>query len=608
MEAFESKTYNIRRLLKNEVDESDRGKNYFIPPYQRKYAWEEDEVKKLINDIFEQLDKKDESGYSPYFIGGIVLSKQSMIGEDRSAKSLEVIDGQQRLTTIVLILASIVQLLKFQGREFLGKGDAAQHLKTDISELLKIKSLNLNTMTVEEKYILERSDNLADDYRNILHYLIDQRIKSENDLLEIVQNNDDAKRLVKLTVTILNTIEIFDDNELIEFTIQLLNNTWLVVTKTVSIETGFFIFEKLNDSGIALEPQDLLKNYIFRTSNKNEYELLTEKWEEFLKHVKDINTTKAKILPRDFLEQYLTIIGNSLISKDGKKEKIFDKYKQLHEESFDISMELLNDLILVAKEYQIIKRNNFSKYINTINFKLGFLIVLSFYKRFPDEYNNYQKEILSIVIRLGLTYSIIGQSKSLSTLIPQVCREIIEKNETIEVTINYISGLIRGLLVKKKDIFDEVLSSTNVYRKKPLTKLILNIIEYNLSAQKSDNSKVLQLMPKTFYEECNYIEIDEDNCTKYANFIGNLLLNNNIYEDQNTKCLEDRYIAYKNSDNLIINDINKKIKIENNALVHEDNSEISIWGKPQIMERSQMIAEAAKFLLIEDNFKKDFFD
>ncbi|MDN5063924.1 DUF262 domain-containing protein [Aliarcobacter butzleri] len=609
MEAFKTDTYTIRRLLKNEHDENDRGKNYFIPPYQRKYDWDKEQVEKLIDDIFEQANKKIEQAYKPYFIGGIVLSQQSILGEERSKKSLEVIDGQQRLTTLVLILASIVQLLKFQDRLFQDKKDVSEHLINDITKVLKINTLNLNTMIVEEKYILERSDKLALDFQKTINFLIENKLTDKNDLLKILTSDENTKKLIELVFIIKDKLEIFEDNELTDFTLQLLNNTWLVVTKTTSIETGFFIFEKLNDSGIALEPQDLLKNYLFRTSDENEYKTLTGKWDSFLEIVKNINSSKAKILPRDFLEQYLTIIGDAKDTKTHSVNgRIFKQFKLIHQSDFSKSIELLDHLMMIATEYGKLKRNDsIAQYLNLMNFKLGYLIVLSFYKRFDTKYLDYKNDILLIVVKLGLVYLVTGQSKELSVVIPNLCYEIINKGKDIEDTLVIVNSYINGLISKKKDTFDEVVSSTNLWRKKPLTRLLLSILEFHVSGSKLPNYfGLFQIMPQDYSTGFKFEEIDEDNCNKYANYIGNILIDKDSkYADINDIDFEKRY---KNDSDVILNNLYKKVVIKDKEIDILGETNNLSWGKNKIIERSETLAELAKHVIINDNFNKKFFE
>ena len=77
--------------------ESQETKTYMIPVYQRNYAWEEDEITALIKDVYDSLNKDNNA---PYYIGTLVTFK-------RGDAEYEVIDGQQRLTTIYIILKAL---------------------------------------------------------------------------------------------------------------------------------------------------------------------------------------------------------------------------------------------------------------------------------------------------------------------------------------------------------------------------------------------------------------------------------------------------------------------------------------------------------------------
>ena len=77
--------------------ESQETKKYVIPVYQRNYAWEEDQISALIKDVYDSCRKNPKA---PYYIGTLVTYKR---GDDE----YEVIDGQQRLTTIYIILNAL---------------------------------------------------------------------------------------------------------------------------------------------------------------------------------------------------------------------------------------------------------------------------------------------------------------------------------------------------------------------------------------------------------------------------------------------------------------------------------------------------------------------
>jgi uncharacterized protein with ParB-like and HNH nuclease domain len=74
-----------------------------IPPYQRPYAWEEEQTRELLADLLDAMDNRDVSG-GLYFLGSIVLVKQPAEAQAR------VIDGQQRLTTLTILLSVLRDL------------------------------------------------------------------------------------------------------------------------------------------------------------------------------------------------------------------------------------------------------------------------------------------------------------------------------------------------------------------------------------------------------------------------------------------------------------------------------------------------------------------
>lgn len=107
--------------------ESQDTKTYTIPIYQRNYAWEEDEITALIKDVYDSFTKHTQS---PYYIGTLVTYK-------RDEGKYEVIDGQQRLTTIYIILKAL----------------GIKHLK--------------NSLTYEARKVSASTIKQLDDYPNL---------------------------------------------------------------------------------------------------------------------------------------------------------------------------------------------------------------------------------------------------------------------------------------------------------------------------------------------------------------------------------------------------------------------------------------------------------
>ena len=106
--SIKAKTYTLRINSENKTQIILNGKiRYVVPIYQRPYSWKEDQVKKFISDIFISFWGHDGLGRSDnMFIGTMQLSKPTSVGVQ------EVIDGQQRLSTFLLLLK--VLQLKFE--------------------------------------------------------------------------------------------------------------------------------------------------------------------------------------------------------------------------------------------------------------------------------------------------------------------------------------------------------------------------------------------------------------------------------------------------------------------------------------------------------------
>ena len=75
----------------------DGNDKYIVPIYQRNYAWDNDEIKQLINDINDTIDNPN-SNDKHYYLGTLIVNKQK-----GNSNLYEVIDGQQRLTTLYLL-------------------------------------------------------------------------------------------------------------------------------------------------------------------------------------------------------------------------------------------------------------------------------------------------------------------------------------------------------------------------------------------------------------------------------------------------------------------------------------------------------------------------
>ncbi|MBP8945223.1 MAG: DUF262 domain-containing protein [Paludibacteraceae bacterium] len=217
---------NIRSLLS--------GAKFAIDYYQREYRWEKKHVSELIDDLSEKfLDSHQEGNeriaiehYNRYFLGSIIIS-------DRDGKKY-IIDGQQRLTTITLLLIYIYHYLS----------DDFQ--KTQLADLI-----------FSQKYG-KRSFNLDVDERNeVMEALFTKKNFEENgqseSIVNILHRYRDIEDLFPEELS-NNTLPFFAD--------WLIENVYMVEITAYSDTDAYTIFETMNDRGLSLTPTEMLKGYL----------------------------------------------------------------------------------------------------------------------------------------------------------------------------------------------------------------------------------------------------------------------------------------------------------------------------------------------------------
>ncbi len=208
-------------------------KQFVIPIYQRLYSWEKEQCKQLWDDIIEigGDDKMD-----GHFIGSIVSVDSADDDTTHSDNALPIIDGQQRLTTITLLLIALRNYLNNKD-EFLEK-----FLRQNIQNRYLINSDEKGDKKF--RLILSESD------KDTLLYLIDKdRRKPSEPSSKIVENFKFFEEWVSNT----------DKLETIFKGLEKLTIVWISLGKK---DDPQLIFESMNSKGMELTQTDLIRNYI----------------------------------------------------------------------------------------------------------------------------------------------------------------------------------------------------------------------------------------------------------------------------------------------------------------------------------------------------------
>jgi Protein of unknown function DUF262/Protein of unknown function (DUF1524) len=262
---FSASELTVEDLLTSSVE-------YTIPPFQRTYSWSREQVGQLAGDFFDS----DDAGTENYFLGSIVAV--------RSASALQsspqlLIDGQQRLTTLCLLLACLSYLLKTDEQLPV---EAADRARGRIAQLLFSDDFERLDEEPRPRLRLQRDD--AVEFNRILadFGVIDEPHMRDSELAaaarvlraDVMRLSASARRWATAAHPLL---------AMMEFVRKRVELVRIVVP---SERDAFRLFEALNDRGLALSAADLIKNKLFQQAGRD-IDSAIEQWRDILTACED---------------------------------------------------------------------------------------------------------------------------------------------------------------------------------------------------------------------------------------------------------------------------------------------------------------------------------
>jgi uncharacterized protein with ParB-like and HNH nuclease domain len=256
---------------------------FIIPVYQRNYDWSISQCKQLLDDIM-SIGCNDRN---VHFIGSIVYIHDN-IYTSAKIKELIIIDGQQRLTTIMLIYVALYRLAK-QTNNYT--------LLDEINETYLINKFVSNI----EKLKLRPTENNDKAF----HFLLsDEPISEYPEFSNIIENFDYINGRI--------------DQDNYEFVLRGLSKLIFV---EISLERGKDdpqrIFESLNSTGLELSQADLIRNYILMgLKHDDQQRIYNTYWDFIEKKARVSSSNESKV--SDFIRDYLTLEIQPLPAKAGR--------------------------------------------------------------------------------------------------------------------------------------------------------------------------------------------------------------------------------------------------------------------------------------------------
>ena len=309
---------------------------YFIPKYQRNFAWEKQQCSSLWEDITQNLGKT-------YFLGSIIV-----IPDNEDSMRLEVIDGQQRLTALQIILCLIRDhWIKLGDAKFLYKGLEMHRSEVSHSLIFKLGS-NPGFRFKSNNYLAEIFKSYVQEKFNS-----DQRKSFIKDEIEHQKYKIRAKKLIAAYQFFSDKIDqVENESKLAEIESHIIDNIKILRITAGNTTDAYTLFETLNDRGLDLAPSDLVKTYLLSKVQEHEsieeVDNLADVWDEMTDSLKGNDTT-------NFLRHYLLLDKPKV-----KKSDIFQGFKDKLTSTTDPTTPLLlvSDLIRLSELYSLITRND----------------------------------------------------------------------------------------------------------------------------------------------------------------------------------------------------------------------------------------------------------
>lgn len=325
---MEAQNQTVRKLLTDFC--------FCIPDYQRSYSWKAEQINEFLDDLYNIVH--GDSLDTHHFLGALTMTKNKT-----KTYSMDLVDGQQRITTIFILLYVILE--EYKSDRFFLKADIKANKRAeglyrtlvyldDDGEVIDSR-LVLGKFNEEffEEYVIKGHETSEEEKAAIIKKYRDRREFNEN------QPIADAYMQIKKSIEErLNSCKNdYDAYEYLKALHIAIYDYFEVVTMIVEDEAdAFLIFETLNDRGLALSAVDLIKNKLFQifATRPNEFEDLKADWESICRNVDK----------KDDLKKFILHYWRSKIDYTAQQSLYKTCRDYLSESSFETAKQILKDL------------------------------------------------------------------------------------------------------------------------------------------------------------------------------------------------------------------------------------------------------------------------
>ena len=475
---------------------------YFIPVYQRPYSWQEDQIDALLEDIHESFKEYMSSSPEDRHKMGLYLG--NIIIHDKGVKEYYVIDGQQRITTLSLLLLALYSYMFELGidknERIVQKIQAALwELDSEDQPLRDRQSVTLGS--VDKQMLIDVFDAAFDTPKKLKKYI--SQYNTKNSFEENIKNN-----YLRIYESFKEWCEPYAENDeklkqLLYFGNFVLGKIYLISIITKGNEAkAFSIFESINSKGKKLEDIDLIKTYIFSKLEESNYKDCLKKWGELIIKTNDDLYGYLKTYIRAYVKYYSQNISFSNFKKLDNDlcehfsvSKVGDAYIELLDDMLE-KADYYNALFDINTALEIVKDNRF-KFYYLVYLKIGYEHPRSLFFRSFAEYknNNLEKEdLISVIvetIKTMIAFLTISQkdSKDIINAFSSIFSSIYETRKVSKNDVLYkLNQKLQTSGIRDEDIANSLLKLDLYDKNKKLGAAVISIYE---SKQENNEKFVL---------------------------------------------------------------------------------------------------------------------
>jgi len=522
-----------------------------IPVYQRNYDWAEEHCNKLLDDIKTIIDTGEK-----HFIGTIVVMAAQNGGFQ--LQDYIIIDGQQRLTTMMIILKCLANLAK----------ECTDPCESEINDTY------LHNRYCEEKFKVKlkpiKMDN--EQFSALLNDNLSELKKDGHIYLNYAICKDRMTRWVKSGIAPSNILEALTKLEIVNIALD------------KGVDDPQIIFESINSTGQELSHADLIRNFLLMNAD-NQDDLYEQYW-LYIENKLKRNTVDYTNLNQFFM-QYIVFKTNAPLNE----KALYKRFVRLYKENNYTQERILQELKYYADVYEafVYDKSKYSEAIKKPLKKIRMLRQTTVYPFLLHVFDDFEqhvisedilKQVLDLVVAYLLRRMTCGvPSNSLRGffiyLYNRVFKVVENKAKYYEAINKFLFTLTSKDIMPPAREFKRALQEINMYEFDRLCKFILMDIENGNSKEilQADKLTIEHIMPQTLSADWRYI-LEEDH-EQYQHVLGNLTVTGYNSELSNKNFTEKKEII-KNSKAIILNSdvINK-----------------ATWGIAEIKTRGERLAK-----------------